>query len=424
MRISSTVQSRSALAAIAMSLAITGTAAAEDTTVNWVHIETNPGTLEAFNQIAESFEAANPGVDVRLQFIENEAFKSRLPTMLQSNDAPHIFFSWGGGVMAEQMRGGVLKDLSQDVDDEWRSWLSPGPLNAFQIDGAVYGVPVRTSLVGFLYNKDLFDQAGVVAEEIKTWDDFLAAVAKLKDAGITPITIGGAEGWPQHFFFSMLTMRIAGNETFNAALNGDGASFTDPEFVRAFEELQALAELEPFQTGWLGTPTQDTYAAFGNGDAAMIFQGDWAIAAQASNSTSGEGVKGLGWMPFPIVEGSDVPQTETFGGINGWLVFRDAPQEAVDFLRHFSQPENLTLTATRGNWVPPTPGIADALDDPWKRMVAEGIANSSYHQNFFNVMFAEETNRELLDIVTNTMTGDYTPEAAAEALQSSWEFSQ
>ena len=222
----------------------------------------------------------------------------------------------------------------------------------------------------------------------------------------------------------MLTMRLAGNDKFNAALAGDGASFTDPEFVRAFEELKALADLEPFQEGWLATPTQNTYAAFGNGEAAMLFQGDWAITLQANNSASGEGVPSLGWLPFPKVADADVDQSETFGGINGFLVFRDAPQEAVDFLRHFSQPENIGLTATMGNWVPPTPGITEQIDDPWKKMVADGIANSSYHQNFFNVMFAEETNRELLDIVTNTMTGDYTPEGAAEALQSSWEFSR
>ena len=139
--------------AVAASLIMSGWAAAEDATVNWVHIETDPGTVAAFEQIAESYEAANPGVDVRLQYIENEAFKARLPTMLQSNDAPHVFYSWGGGVLAEQMRGGVLRDLTGDMDDEWRSWFAPGPLNAFTIDSAVYGVPVRTSLVGLLYNK-------------------------------------------------------------------------------------------------------------------------------------------------------------------------------------------------------------------------------------------------------------------------------
>ena len=39
------------------------------------------------------------GHTVVLQYLENESLKAKLPTMLQSNDKPDIFYSWGGGVM-------------------------------------------------------------------------------------------------------------------------------------------------------------------------------------------------------------------------------------------------------------------------------------------------------------------------------------
>ena len=38
---------------------------------------------------------------------------------------------------------------------------------------------------------------------IKTWDDLLAAVKKLKAAGITPLVVGGADKWPLHFYWTL-----------------------------------------------------------------------------------------------------------------------------------------------------------------------------------------------------------------------------
>ena len=64
--------------------------------------------------------------------------------------------------------------------------------------------------VVFFYNKELVAKAGVDPTTIKTWDDFLAAVKKIKEAGITPIIMGGGEKWPMHFYWSYLVMREGG----------------------------------------------------------------------------------------------------------------------------------------------------------------------------------------------------------------------
>lgn len=393
--------------------------------VNWVHIESNPGTVAVFEEIAAKYEAENSNVDVRIQFIDNESFKARLPTMLQSNDAPDIFFSWGGGVLAEQVRGGVVKDLTAAMDDEWRASLVPSAVSAFTIDGKVYGVPVWSSLVGMFYNKAMFAEAGVNADEIQTWSQFLTAVDKLKAAGLTPITVGGKDSWPQHFYFSYLAIRSVGNEKLAAALNGKGEGFNDPAFVTAFTQLKELADKEPFQNGWLASTFGDSAANFGNGKAAMMLQGDWARQVQINESTEGEGLEDdLGWFSFPQLEGGIANSKETFGGINGWLLFSGASDAAVDFIKFYSMPENAKLLATKGNKVPPSPGIAASLTDPWQVEISQRIEQSGHHQNFYNVVFSEDVNRELLDIVTNVMTGDLTPEGGADALQTAWEFSQ
>lgn len=392
--------------------------------VNWVHIEQNPDTVRVFEEIAAGYEALHPDVDIKLQYLENEAYKARLPTMLQSNDAPDIFYSWGGGVLAEQVKGGVLRDISSFVDDAWKTSIAPSAFGAFTVDGKVYGVPVRTSLVGFFYNKKLFADAGIDATTLGTWSGLLAAVDKLEAAGITPMALGGQEGWPQHFYFSYLAIRTAGHEKLNAALAGEGEGFRDPAFVQAFQLLADLSAKNPWQEGWQAATTGDSYAKFGNGEAAMLLQGDWAKGLTSAESASGQGLgDDLGWLAFPQVETGIADSKETFGGVNGWIFFKDAPDAAVDFVRYYSSPENLIKLANEGAQIAPMPGMAAELQDPWQQMVAQTIEASAFHQNFYNVMFSEEVNRELLDIVTSVVTGDRTAEEAADALQTAWEFS-
>src|SRR5688572_7138790 len=72
------------------------------TVVTMMHVEQGKPTTDAWEKIAVDFETAHPGVDVQIQYLENEAFKAKLPTLLQSNERPHIFYSWGGGVLKEQ----------------------------------------------------------------------------------------------------------------------------------------------------------------------------------------------------------------------------------------------------------------------------------------------------------------------------------
>ena len=131
--------------------------------------------------------------------------------MLQSEDSrPALFYSWGGGVMQAQVKAGFLKDITADVA---RRRAEPVADRGRGLQGRRQGLrrAVRHRRGAFFYNKKLFAKAGVKAEDIKTWDDFLGAVKKLKAAGITPIVVGAGEKWPMHFYYSYLVMRIGGD---------------------------------------------------------------------------------------------------------------------------------------------------------------------------------------------------------------------
>ena len=71
-------------------------------TIKWLHLtgESSP-EYPNFVRAIEEFEAKT-GHTVEMMYLENESFKAKLPTMLQSDDRPDIFNSWGGGVMYAQ----------------------------------------------------------------------------------------------------------------------------------------------------------------------------------------------------------------------------------------------------------------------------------------------------------------------------------
>src|SRR6202022_66186 len=100
---------------------------------------------------------------------------------------------------------------------------------------------------------------------IKTWDDLLAAVKKLKAAGVTPMVMGGGEKWPMHFYWSYLLMRVGGSDVLNNAEAGKNGGFKAAAFVEAGKRLKELSDLQPYQEGWLSTLFPASTGMFGDG---------------------------------------------------------------------------------------------------------------------------------------------------------------
>ena len=94
--------------------------------------------------------------------------------------------------------------------------------------------------MGIWYNKDLFEQAGIDAPPA-TWEELLADVQTLKDAGITPISLAAGAPpthGPQMFWWAYLATRIGGQEAMNNAITtGD---WTGECLRPAGQELQRL----------------------------------------------------------------------------------------------------------------------------------------------------------------------------------------
>ena len=406
-------------AACSAGLAALTAPAFADTHITVLHVSENPAQKGLWDKIANDYNAAHPGVKVEFKYLENEAFKAKLPTMLQSEDSrPELFYSWGGGVMQAQAKAGFLKDVTAEVAP-WEGTLSQTADDAFKVDGKIVGVPFEVGEVVFYYNKKLFDKAGVKAEDIKTWDDFLGAVKKIKAAGITPIVVGAGEKWPMHFYYSYLVMRIGGEHALADAKAGKDGGFKNATFVEAGKRLHELAALEPFQPGYVSTSHAQSAGIFGDGKAAMDLMGQWLLGMQGPNSTSGKGLaeEDIGILSFPVVTGGKGKATDTLGGINGWLVSKSAPPEAVDFLKFFSQEKYAKEAAATAAYIPVVKGSESAFTDPLFKRLADDLAATTYHQNYFDQDLGPSVGRVINDMSVSVAAGETTPEAAAAAIQ-------
>lgn len=416
----------STFAATGAALMFGAASASAATVVKWMHPETNPVATALWEEIAKDYEAKHPDVDVQIRFLENEAFKAKLPTLLQSDDVPDFFYSWGGGVLEEQSKTGTLKDLTEIFDADGgkvRETYTQSAVNGLSFDGKVWAVPYKVSLVSFYYNKELFAKAGVTAADIDSWDDFTAAVKKLKDAGIVPIAGGGGEKWPIHFYWSYLVMRNGGQDVFEAASRGEGDGFLHPAFIKAGEQLAEFGKLEPFQPGYLGASWSQALGVFGDGRAAMILGFDNTYPNQKKNAGDGKGLAldNIGRFSFPVVEGGAGKATDTLGGLNGWAVTKDASKQAIDFALFVTNKENEEKLAAAGAILPVAKGAGEVIEDPLVVEAARELDASTWHQNFFDQALGAAVGRVVNDISVEIVAGQMSAEEGAQQIQDAFE---
>ncbi len=395
--------------------------AAEKVVITWWHISTAEEHKAVWQKLADDYMAAHPNVTIEITVLENEAFKTKLTTVMQSGEPPDIFQSWGGGVMNEYANAGLLKDITADLDADggaWRNTFAPGALGVYAYKGQSYGVPWDMGMIGFWYNKELFAQAGIDTPPT-TWAELLEDVKKLKAAGITPIALGEGDKWPGMHMWAYLATRLGGKANFEGALLRTG-SFTDEPFVQAGYKLQELMALEPFQDGFLGATYGDEATAVGNGKAAMELMGQWAPAVQKDNSEDKQGLGDkLGFFPFPAVEGGAGDPNDAVGGGNGFAIGKNASPEAIDFVKYLTTAEAQQALVKINVAIPVVKGGEVGMSDPLMIQLQETLAKAEYFQLYYDQALPPAMGSVINDSVQGIFAGTLTPEQAAQAIEDS-----
>lgn len=283
------------------------------------------GTPDVYQQITTGLQAGGQGLpDIML--VEDDRVQGYL------NSFPEAFMN-----LAEY----GFADEHADKFPEFKTEL-------LTLDGDMYGMPFDAGPAGVFYRQDLFEEAGIDADAIETWDDFIEAGHTLRDeldVAITGIDINNDDG--------VYRMMLNQQGTFYFDEN-DEVDLASEESVQAMEVVKTLHEEELNQNlvgwdAWLG--------GLANGDVATAPSGAWLTGSLEGQAPDLEGSWGV--FPLPAFEEGG-NRAANLGGSN-YMISADteSPDLAYDFMEFFSTSEDVQLAAMEGGLFPSLNTIYD-----------------------------------------------------------------
>jgi multiple sugar transport system substrate-binding protein len=254
-----------------------------------------------WTQVVDEFKKTHPGTDVKVAFIDEEAYKVQLPAWLTT--APPDIVNWHDGErMAYYAKRGLFEDLTSDwAKNGWdKTYASTKEASSYE--GKQYAAPTVYYSWGMFYRKDLFQKVGI-ASEPKTWNEFLDDCKKLKAAGIAPIAVAGRDAWTLAGWFDYLDLRLNGNAFHQKLMAGDVA-YTDPRVKKVYTTWKQLLDDGYFIPNSLSYDLDSAQPFLFQGKAAMMLMGTF-ITGGFSPTVKSE----MGYFQFPIID-SNVPTAE------------------------------------------------------------------------------------------------------------------
>ncbi|MET8285436.1 MULTISPECIES: ABC transporter substrate-binding protein [Streptomyces] len=263
------------------------------------------------------------------------------------------------GAIKQAVEKKWAKPVGAEAQAQLAKNYSQGWQDLGKVDGkqyAVYYKAANKSLVW--YNTKVFENAG--AKEPTTWKDFLSTAQTVYDSGVTPVSVGGADGWTLTDWFENIYLSQAGPEKYDQ-LAQHKIKWTDPSVKDALTTLAQLWGNKNYIAGGPDGALQTEFPAsvtqtFTGGDqpkAGMVFEGDFVgVNIAETKAKIGTDAK---VFPFPAV-GAKAP---VVSGGDAAVVLKDskAAQALVTFL---ASPDAATIQAKLGGYLSPNKSVANS----------------------------------------------------------------
>ncbi len=307
-----------------------------------------------FQQVLQVFEQQTGAT------VQYTSDGDNLPTVLQTKVAgrnpPNVAFLAQPGSIAQFAKEGALKPLPADVQAAMSAHQSPAWSKFATVDGKPYGVYFDASDKSVVwYNTKQFDSVG--AQPPKTWDQFTTLSGELADAGVTPMSVGAADGWVLTDWFEQVYLQTAGPDDYNK-LSAHQIPWTDPSVTKALQVLGTYFKQDRLiaggRTGALQTdfPTSVVNAFEAKPKAAMVYEGDF-VATSIQSSTKAQVGTDAKIFPFPRI-GSSSAGVETGG--DAAVAFTD-DKATMELMKFLASPDAGSVFAKTGGFLSPNKDV-------------------------------------------------------------------
>ncbi|OKJ94518.1 sugar transporter [Streptomyces sp. CB03234] len=302
-----------------------------------------------------AYEKEHPGINLEVTFQEWTGIGKKVTAALQSDDAPDVI-EVGNTQVAQYADTDLLYDLTLESvrDLGYEDWL-PGLAEPGRVDGAQYGIPWYAANRVVIYNKDLFDRAGIEAPP-KTREEWLEDTEKLNDSG------GGTQGI---YLAGQDWYTLAGfiwDEGGELAVEKNGkwtGALDSPAALRGMDVYKELQELgEGPKDADEETPPQAQ--VFARGDVAQIIAPPNAAAAIEERNPALKGK--LGFFPIPG-RTADKPCAVFTGGSDLIVPLNSRDRHAaISVVTALAGEQWQTDLARTMNYVPNKSSLASAVE--------------------------------------------------------------
>ncbi|MFJ2259321.1 ABC transporter substrate-binding protein [Streptomyces sp. NPDC087844] len=247
---------------------------------------------------------AEDGLPLKVETVPQASLDQKLQLLAGQDALPVQFAAGNAPALTQQLyKSGKVADLEAELKSLGvYDQLEPAAVSTIKAlyGGKVEVLPYEYNIEGIFYNKKIFSANGLTVPA--TWAELVSAAGTLAAKGIQPFSASGQQGWPLTRLISGYLYRSLGPDALQAVADGK-AELTDPEYVKAAQEVADLGKKGYFGKG-VGSIDYDTSMnEFLNGEAGMLYMGSWALANIADEKQNKVGADNVGFMPFPAVEG-------------------------------------------------------------------------------------------------------------------------
>ena len=385
---------------------------------------------DAFLELTEKYKETT-GLDVEFKlFFPPEIYSQKVIAAARAKTLPDIFGILGERkTLASFIKAGYILNLSpymkktigEKEDVGWKDSFYPQTLrvvtfnedNTYGVGGGVYGVPIDTTIMQFIYNKTLFKEAGIDPEKSpETVDEFIALAKGIKDkTGTAGFICGWGEGWLLNALATEWAINTMGENKFLETIEGK-IPYTDPDWLKVFSLFAKLKSSGILASNIATMTNKEAEAAFAEGKAAFSFNGSWSVNVYKQLEEE------LDYAFFSLPKASYDHPVKVWGGAgSSFMVDANSPKkdQAVKFLRWLSAKEQQEFLAKETNNLPAIKGVIEKLPPILKGLL--GAFGSLTHPDIWprneDSRVIEIMNRGLQQIVM----GLKTPEEVAREIQ-------
>lgn len=358
------------LLSLAMALVLVGcsesSTSSSDNEIKFMHLWPEGSSkhhYEIVNEIIADFEAENEGVKVDLEVLSNEQYKDKLKVLSTSKELPDVGMTWAAGFLEPYVGGNMFASLDDIVEGDLADDFIPGTVEAYEIDGTTYGLPLELNIATLYYNQKMFEDAGVEAPE--TYEELIEVVNTFKEDGTQPIALGNRDAWTGSLWYMYLADRIGGGDTISKAIDRSG-SFEDPALVEAAEKVLDLVDKDAFVKGFNGLSDEEAKSMFMNEQAPMYLIATWDLPNFTTNEDVPQEFRdSVEYLKFPTVDGKGDMNSFIGGPGVGLFVAEDSKvkEDAKKFAAFFVK-EWGEKSVSQAGVIPATKVDASSLDLP------------------------------------------------------------